>query len=61
MWNNDLSVTLNVDVHCTVDLAAGSELGDSSMRFFPFPRVENLSNSQECGVQKQLKKPLLSL
>src|SRR5688500_7060638 len=58
MWNNDLPVTLNVDVQWTVDLAARSQLGESRMGFFPFPRVEKLYNSQECGGRKQPRKRL---
>jgi hypothetical protein len=56
MWNNDLPVTLNVDVQCDADVPAAPVFGGSAMRFFPFPRVENLSNSQECGMQNRLRK-----
>lgn len=56
MWNKDLSVTANVDNREGTNLRASIEFALSSQGFFPFPRVEKVMNSQDCGVTKTPQK-----
>jgi hypothetical protein len=56
MWNKDLLMTANVDNKEGTNLRASIEFALSSQGFFPFPRVEKLMNSQDCGVTKTPEK-----
>ena len=56
MWNKDLLMTGNVDNKVGTNLRATIEFALSSRGFFPFPRVEKLMNSQDCGVTKTPEK-----
>ena len=49
MWNNDLHVTMNVDIQPFANLLLPSLLAIRRHGFFPYPRVEKSMNSQECG------------
>ena len=56
MWNKDLLMTSNVDNTEGTNLRATIEFAPPSQGFFPFPRVEKLMNSQDCGVTKTPEK-----
>ena len=56
MWNKDLLMTANVDNMEGTNLRATIAFALSSQGFFPFPRVEKLMNSQDCGVAKSPEK-----
>ena len=56
MWNKDLLMTGNVDNKVGTNLRATIECALSARGFFPFPRVEKLMNSQDCGVTKTPEK-----
>ena len=61
MWNKDLLMTANVDNMEGTNLRATIAFALSSQGFFPFPRVENLTNSQECGIVFPTRKDRFSL
>jgi hypothetical protein len=50
MWNKDLVGTVNVDNGVRSNPFPSIEFGLLARGFFPYPRVEKLTNSQECGV-----------
>lgn len=56
MWNKDLLLTANVDNGEGANLRASIGFALPSQGFFPFPRVEKLMNSQDCGVTKSPEK-----
>jgi hypothetical protein len=60
MWNKDLLMTTNVDNKEGTNLRASIGFAMTSQGFFPFPRVEKLMNSQDCGVTKTPEKPACS-